>query len=329
MKLRLPLVSSYIEQSLMHKQIFNLINRESPRLVYIRWQRSIARTIRRKFPDIPIVIECNTPAQMYQEMTECKITRQQARRIDRANIEVATLVSVVSQEIKDFLLQHHPDIPSQKIVVNPNGVNTDRFRPVTTNIRRKYRIAQQAVVVGYAGNFCSWHRIELLIQAIQNMDLDHLYLLIIGTGTERLCRSLEHQARQYRREQIVFTGSIPFAQMPYYLCACDILVSPQSASIAGKLHQSPIKLYEYMAVSRAIVASNIGQISRVIRNGENGLLFRPGSLSDLQAKLETLIHDPALRLRLARQARIDAEKHHSWSANLRRILQGLARLSSK
>ena len=112
-------------------------------------------------------------------------------------------------------------------------------------------------------------------------------------------------------------------KMPEYLSACDILVSPQSFSIGNSFHQSPIKLFEYMAVGRAVVASRIGQISSLIEDGRNGLLFAPDDAQDLEAALKKLTQNPLLRKRLGQNARSDVKEKYTWEANVRRILQAL------
>jgi glycosyltransferase involved in cell wall biosynthesis len=169
--------------------------------------------------------------------------------------------------------------------------------------------------------------VDLLIEAFQALDSDTVFLMIMGTGSVEREKQLRSLAAKSRPKQIIFTGVIPFGEMPEHLSACDILVVPMSPTFEDKHHGSPVKLFEYMSVGRAVVASRIGQVRQVIDDGRNGLLFEPDSLEDFERVLKTLVGDSALRERLGRSARRDVEDNHSWETNVQRILAGLERCS--
>ena len=273
---------------------------------------------------MPIVMECNTPLSMDLGVGQISALDWWLRqKVDKGYVRSSTLISAVSSEVKHFLLSGHPTLDPGKIVVNPNGVDATVFRPLETDLRRDYGIPEGAVTIGYAGNFRRWHRVDLLIRAFQWLDRNDVYLLIIGTGPGEVDRMLRREAEARRSSQIVFTGPVQYSRMPEFLSACDILVAPQSATFAGKLHQSPVKLFEYMAVQRAVVGSRIGQIKEVIDEGSNGLLFEPDSVEDLQRVLATLLQNESLRTQLGHQARQDVMSLHSWDANVARILEPL------
>jgi len=325
---RIPKIRGLMRQWLVGNQIIEAIRENNPDFLYVRWAANLFfDRVRGTFPDLPIVMECNTASEMYLGKSRPGVLgKWLARRADRCHVRSATLISAVSAEIKEFLLTRQPSLDPRRVIINPNGADTDRFRYVESDIRDRYGIPRHAVVIGYAGNFCTWHRIDLLIRAFQGLDLANIYLLIIGTGAIALERRLRSSAAARRSSQIIFTGPTPFDQMPEHLSACDILVSPQSSSVGDKLHQSPIKLYEYMGVSRAVAGSRIGQISRVIEDGRNGLLFKPDSKEDLERVLKRLVESRALREQLGKTARSDVEQHHSWEANVSRILEALDHL---
>lgn len=321
----IPRFGGLMRQWQLTNQIIGAIREEQPDLVYVRWTANLFfDRVRRALPYLPIVIECNTASEMYLWGSRPGVTeRWLAHRADRDYVRSATLISAVSAETRDFLLSHHPTLDPHRVIDNANGVDAARFRQIESGLRAGYSIPQRAVVIGYAGNFCTWHRIDLLIRAFQGLDLDDVYLMIMGTGQVELEESLRSLAATNRLSQIVFTGPVPFDQMPERLSACDILVSPQSSSVGDTLHQSPIKLFEYMAVTRAVVGSRIGQISRVIEDGRNGLLFEPDSREDLERVLRRLVESRALREQLGHTARGDVEQKHSWEANVSRILEAL------
>jgi glycosyltransferase involved in cell wall biosynthesis len=88
---------------------------------------------------------------------------------------------------------------------------------------------------------------------------------------------------------------------------------------------SPTKLFEYMAMGRGIVASNIDQVGEVLRHGETAWLVEPGDADALAAGLERLLSDPDLARRLGEAARRDAVAGHTWRDHTRRIVEALER----
>lgn len=326
-KFPVPKVQELIRQWLLTDQILQAVAEEAPDFLYVRWTTNLFfKRLRSIYPNLPIVVECNTTLGMHPGISRPGLLqRWLAGRIDAGYINSATLISAVSAETRDLLLRQHPLLEPQRVVVNPNGVDAGRFRYMESTVKQRYQIPQGKVVMGWAGNFRSWHRVDLLVRAFQGLDSDDLYLLIMGTGPADSENSLRSLAARSRSNQIIFTGAVPFAEMPEYLSACDILVAPLIPKFEEKLHGSPIKLFEYMSVGRAVVASRIGQLCQVIDDGRNGLLFEPDSKEDLERILKLLAEDRELREKLGHSARSDVEEKHSWKANVRRILAGLER----
>jgi glycosyltransferase involved in cell wall biosynthesis len=117
---------------------------------------------------------------------------------------------------------------------------------------------------------------------------------------------------------VKFTGIVPHAEVPRYMAAADIAVVPYPP-MQQEMWLSPLKLFEYMSSGRAVVASAVGQIVDVLRDGENGLLVPPGDASAMATALIKLIQDPSLCERLGAQARQDAVDKFSWESYLARL----------
>ncbi len=307
------------------QQINHIIAQEKPGIVYVRWAPNVFfGRIRRVHPEIPIVIESNDILQMPLYMRSIGFVEKQLYRMtDKAYLKSATLISAVSKEIRDFIIDRHPGFDDRRIIANPNGVDTERFRNVKSDVRDQYHIPQNAVLVGWAGNYRRWHHLDLLIRAFGRLEAANGCLIIIGTGPEDLARELNRLSRDFPSARIIFTGPVPFDQMPAYLSACDILVSSQTTAADGTFYQSPIKLFEYMAVGKSIVGAGIGQIPEVINNDVNGLLYEYDSEESLLQTLQRLIDDQELRLRLGLQARKDAVELHSWDSRIAFLLESL------
>ena len=125
-------------------------------------------------------------------------------------------------------------------------------------------------------------------------------------------------------DKCTLTGYIPQEEGPYYLAACDILVSPTLKNSDGTcFFGSPTKLYEYMAMGRAIIASNLEQMSEVLRNGTTALLVEPNNSDALAHAITKLIDDDKLRTILGKNACDEARDKYTWEIHTTRIYQAL------
>jgi len=118
--------------------------------------------------------------------------------------------------------------------------------------------------------------------------------------------------------RITFTGLIPPADVAARLRECDVLTLPNPASAISNAFTSPLKLFEYMASGRPIVASDLPSIREVLRHEDNALLVEPGNPQALVAGIARLKEDAALGRRLADQARIDV-REFTWARRAERL----------
>ena len=321
-----PKLRVFLTHWRLTNQIKDAIEALKPDMVYVRWAANFYfYRIRQAFPKLPIVVECNTPLNMINLTSPQKgIYRWYFRQIDRQHAESATVISTVAIELRDYLLSNYNFLDPGQVIVNPNGVDAKRFQQTKSAVlQKKFNISPNSVLIGWSGNFRRRHNIPLLIKAFQKLSVDNCYLVIIGTGSEELELSYREMAAQSRQNQIIFTGAINFNEMPSYLSACDILAATLTPEIGKHPYCSPIKLFEYMAVGRAIVASRLGQIEDVIKDGETGLLFTYDSVGELTQVLSRLVRDKTLRIDLGLAARKAAVEKFSWQANVQRILNAL------
>jgi len=248
------------------------------------------------------------------------------KRFERLNQRAADLIFVVST-VERRSLAHAPARP-KKIVVNPNGADTDVFQPGSggCEVRRKLGI-ENKTVIGFIGTFGPWHGAKVLAEAARSLspDLD-CHFLFIGDGEER------PQTESIIRAAGVsatFTGRVSHREVPAHLDACDILVSPQVPSTDGsEFFGSPTKLFEYMAMAKPIVASRLGQIAEVIADNQSGLLVEPGDASTLARAIERLAQDEDLRSRLGAAARQRVIDRYTWKHNAARVFEGASTITA-
>ena len=152
---------------------------------------------------------------------------------------------------------------------------------------------------------------------------DSVRLLMIGSGpglaaSTRIISDAGLDAHAH------FTGLVAQEDGARYLAACDILASPHVPNPDGSpFFGSPTKLFEYMAMGKAIVASNLDQIGEVLRHAETAWMVPPGDADALSRGLARLVDDRNLRMSLGEAARRDVLAHHTWRAHVRKILDAL------
>jgi len=247
-------------------------------------------------------------------------------RYERLNLEAATRIFVVS-EVERRNLEARGITP-EKIVVNPNGVDVERFRPGAggRETRRELGLRDDELVAGFVGTFGPWHGVEKLAEAIKSIPASgQLRFLLVGSG--RLHAEVEKQLAS-EAGRVIFTGAVDHDRVPRLLDACDILLAPHVPLADGsEFFGSPTKIFEYMAMGKAIVASRLGQIGEVLTDRETALLVEPGNVAELVTAIEKLIESDELRATLGAKARGVAEREHTWKHNAQRVLEAYQSLT--
>jgi glycosyltransferase involved in cell wall biosynthesis len=243
-------------------------------------------------------------------------------RYERLNLRAAARIFVVSDVERKNLEER--GVPAGKIVVNPNGVDAELFRPGIggAEVRRELGIGESEVVAGFVGTFGPWHGVVQLAEAIKLVPANvPVRFVLVGSGSlhgevERLSQA------EVGSRRVIFTGAVTHERVPSLLDACDVLVSPHVPLADGSdFFGSPTKVFEYMAMGKGIVASRLGQIGEVLADGETALLVEPGNVPELARAIITLVESPDLRTRLGARAREVAVEKHTWTRNAARVLQ--------
>ena len=278
---------------------------------------------------VPFVLEYNgSEIWMSRHWGRPLVYEALATRIELLNVRRADLVVVVSRAMRDELVARgaEPD----RVLVNPNAVDPDRYSPQIdgASVRRQLDLGNRTVL-GFISTFGPWHGAGVLVRAFVELmrahpeSRDSVRLLMIGDGVEAGEAKLAIEAAGFG-DAVRFTGLVPQEAGPAYLAACDILVSPHVPNPDGTpFFGSPTKLFEYMAMGKGIVASDLDQIGEVLRHGDTAWLVPPADVAALADGLHRLVRDVPLRQRLGAAARHEVLAHHTWRAHLRRTLDAL------
>ena len=248
------------------------------------------------------------------------LLRWRANQLLRYNLNAADCIICVTDAGKRHLVNKW-NIPVSKIVVFPNAVHVDRFKPdadARAQVRASLGMREEPMVM-FVGNFFHWHDVVTLLKAFAQAlkTCPEARLVLVGDGERRA--EMMRQASELGLDHAVkFTGIVPHAEVPRYVAAADIAVVPYPP-MQQEMWLSPLKLFEYMSSGKAVVASAVGQIVDVLHNGENGLLVPPGDAAAMSTALIKLIQDSNLRSNLGMKAREDAVQKFSWESYLARL----------
>ena len=172
--------------------------------------------------------------------------------------------------------------------------------------------------IGYAGHLYPWKGVDLVIEAVAALK-DTRGLIVGGHEKEPdLARVKAFAAQLNCASRITFTGLIPPAEVAARLREADVVTLPNPASAISSEFTSPLKLFEYMASGRPIVASDLPSLREVLRHEENALLVEPGNPQALTAGILRIKNDAALGRRLAAQASDDV-REFTWARRAERL----------
>jgi glycosyltransferase involved in cell wall biosynthesis len=278
----------------------------------------------------PLILEYNGSEVYFGRYWNPTTLRRRLALAENAVLEAAARIIVVSEVDRRLLVQR--GIGSERIVLNPNGVAAERFaNGGGSDIRAGHGLDAADLVIGFVGTFGSWHGAPVLAQAFTDAaaSLPQARLLLVGDGPElKAARSIVRNAGLEGRT--IVTGQVPPSDVPGYLDACDILVSPH-VPLQGSVEffGSPTKLFEYMAAGKAIVASRLGQIGDVLEHRVTAWLVEPGVSDELAQALRMLAEAPDQRRELGENARRQAIERHSWRENARRIADAYRELAGE
>jgi len=268
---------------------------------------------------LPFILEVNAPLIEEAEKYRHLHRRDLALFTEKRLFSDSDHIIAVSDEVRNYIIGI---APNARVTVVPNGVTIERFAEFeTSQTSREYltKFEKSDFVVGFVGSLKPWHGVEILIDAFAELPSDDGKngLLIVG-GKGKLKSELKEMCNQRGlRGRVKFTGPVEHHDIPALLARTDVLTAPYPN--LDDFYFSALKIFEYMAAGKAIVASSIGQIENTLTHEQNSLLVTPGDPTALRDALLRLKNDPQLRRRLGENALKDAREKHSWQSRLERV----------
>lgn len=299
-------------------RLYNAYARFRPDFVYERYNLFMFAGIWLKYlTGVPLLLEVNGPIFEERSQHDGLSLQKFAAWAQGVVWRGVDYTLPVTEVLAGYIRRY--GAPDRRIHVIPNGINPVRFADglAGEDIKAKYGL-QGKLVLGFTGFIRGWNALDKVIDFITRDNGQHnLHLLVVGDGPAR--KELTQLAlTQGVSDRLTITGVVGRDDVAGYIRAFDIALIPGVTEYA-----SPLKLFEYLALGRAIIAPDMPNIREILTDGENAVLFPvQGEQEDAFSRaILRLCTDNNLRQQLANNARsvIDAQGL-TWARNAMRVV---------
>jgi len=298
-----------------YRRLAKAIRAHKPDCIYERYNLFLPAGVwaARRYK-LPLLLEVNAPILEERSRYDGLSLTRLARWSQAYAWRNADAVLPVTQVLGDIVASYGVD--PKRIVVIPNGINGERFeRAPDVEAAKRALGLEGRLVLGFTGFIRDWHGLDKVLTLIANdPPASQRHLLVVGDGPARA--GLERQARELGIEnRVTFTGIVGRDDVARYVAAFDIALQPAVVAYA-----SPLKLFEYLALGKAIVGPAQPNIEEILRRDHNAVLFDPADPDGLANAVSRLCSDHALRTRVAENAqRTIADMQLTWGENARKV----------
>lgn len=246
-----------------------------------------------------------------------------ARQLEMRTYRECDALVCVSETLKELLVRESGVLP-EKVVVVPNGVDTDIFDPGRYKPKRLF----PGFTIGFVGGLYMWQAVDLLLEALHELRLEGMDLSLVVVGDGIMYETWRAQAQSLGIDSnVTFVGRVPWSEVPEYIAGFDVCYTGQvEIQQVGKMYHSPLKLYEYMAMAKPVIASAFEDAKRMLQEGETGFLFKPSNQEDLKRALTRAYKLKEQLPLLGQQAREAVLTQHSWVARVKTMIAGLEQI---
>lgn len=224
-------------------------------------------------------------------------------------------------------------IHHKRVLFIHTGADPEKFRPekASRSLVKKYSLVKGKALL-YIGSFSRWHGCEYMIRAVAQLAKKdkEIKLMMVGGGQKlqacmRLAKTLGVQ------ENVIFPGKVALEKVPEYINASDICLAlfDRQYPPFRKLgyYYSPIKIHEYKACGKPVIASDYPLVREIIKDGVNGFLVDETKISELAAAMKKLMQAPQLMQKMGRKNREEVEKIYNWDHFNEKIVKKLSEMS--
>lgn len=272
-----------------------------------------------KIKKIPIIWILESPV---EEMLSLPWSRHRSVFFNKLRLRFLShfidLCFCVSNEIKEYAIK---DLGVKNALVLQNATNPVLFKKMNSDSNIIKKIKDSYIVMWAGAGQYPWQGIDIILSVAKKLKhkKDIVFVIISSMSWLPIPKNLDN---------LLVLNSVDYENMPSYLNSADVLLCLYKKNFRGNLYNSPMKLFDYMAVEKPIIASSLGQISEIIIDGENGLLTN-NSIDDVCKKILFLKDNPLLSAKLASKARKSVVKKYNWNNVANEIRVQIELLQSK
>jgi glycosyltransferase involved in cell wall biosynthesis len=305
-----------------YRRLARAVREHKPDCLYERYNLFLPAGVwlKRKYK-LPMLLEVNAPIFEERARYDGLALKGLARWSQAYAWKAADYVLPVTRVLGDIVGSY--GVPPERIVVIPNGINASQFSNAPEPQAAKAALGLNGnIVLGFTGFVRDWHGLDKVISMIANDAPESgRHLLVVGDGPARA--SLEAQADALGiRHRVTFTGVIGRDDVARYVAAFDIALQPAVVEYA-----SPLKLFEYLALGKAIIGPAQPNLMEILTDGQNAVLFDPKAADGMAGAIGKLTSDAALRQRVGENARQTInDKQLTWRENALRAIELFKRI---
>ncbi len=212
-------------------------------------------------------------------------------------------IITISEILKERYVE--AGVPKEKIIILNGGVDIRKFHfRDPSYARRKMGISSTSKIVTYSGSLSPDRGIFYLINAAKNLK-DIQFLFIGGNGNQ--IRFWKKRCAENKISNVLFMGYVEHYRVPLLLAASDILILPYTSDLETYQWMSPIKLFEYIAAGKPIIASDLSSLTKLLHNNLNSLVIPEKNSRAIEDAIFLLLSNPLLAARISSQAASDAK----------------------
>ncbi|MBI4381364.1 MAG: glycosyltransferase family 4 protein [candidate division NC10 bacterium] len=294
--------------------------RVSPDIIYMRTMHSPLSILLAKVMRAPLVIEVNGDSYAYYRAQRASgIRLGMIKLIDWANFRYCDRIIPISMGLQDMLWQRYL-VPPEKTVLIESATDPELFRPMDSAVcRQRLGLDPAGRYVGFVGSFFRHQGIDVLIDAAPAIvrRFPDVRFLLVGDGVMRRTWA-ERISKRGLSASFLFTGQVPYPGVPLYIGATELCVAP---FLADRGDASPLKLFDYLACGRPVVASAIPPLRDLLSRAEGIAPVPPEDPEALGKEIVRLLEDQEAARRLGENGRRWVLEAHSWQAAAKRLLR--------
>lgn len=260
--------------------------------------------------DLPLVLRVPAPLAYEADEVLHRYMSKADRQRELTLYQKADTILVISEGMKQILCAQ--GVPAEKIFVYPNGLDFSAFtvdEAKGAEIRHELGLDDR-FVVGYVGSFWPGNDMMTLLQAWQRIEAveEMADLLLVGDGA--LAAQYREISDELQLKNCHWVGRVPHTEVPNYIAAMNVGIGPYTQKAVNFV--SPLKVMEYAALGRPVVATDGGQIKEIIEDGKTGYIYNPHDVDQLVDRILMLISKPGNAKEMGLKGREWIETWYSW-----------------